>query len=100
MHVVSHVHILHANWIHFTFEVHQAVSVEVDVSEDLVDLSVGHLFSHQLLHGLTELSQTDLTVAIRVELDTVRDELRVTSKPTERLHLHLCLLSQSVCSEK
>lgn len=42
--------------ISLTLKVHQTVSVEVDVSEDLVDLSVGHLFSHQLLHGLPQLS--------------------------------------------
>lgn len=38
-----------------TFKVHQAISVQVSVFEDLVDLSVSHLFSHQLLHGLTQL---------------------------------------------
>lgn len=36
-----------------TLKVDQTVSVEVHVSEDLVDLSVGHLFTHQLLHGLS-----------------------------------------------
>lgn len=44
-----------AKRITLTLKVHQAVSVEVHISEDLVDLSVGHLFSHQLLHGLTQL---------------------------------------------
>ena len=62
--------------ISLTLKVHQTVSVEVDVSEDLVDLSVGHLFSHQLLHGLPQLSQTDLTVTVRVKLNT---ETHITS---------------------
>ncbi len=44
-----------AKRISLTLKVHQTVSVEVHIPEDLVDLSVGHLFSHQLLHGLTQL---------------------------------------------
>lgn len=36
-----------------TLKVHQTISIEVHVSENLVDLSVGHLFAHQFLHGLT-----------------------------------------------
>lgn len=51
-----------------TLKVHQSVSVEVCVLQDLVDLPVGHLLSHQLLHGLAQLRQTDLTVAIGVKL--------------------------------
>lgn len=42
--------------IPLTLKIHLTVPIEVDVSEDFVDLSVGHLFSHQLLHGLTQLS--------------------------------------------
>lgn len=67
--------LIQVNDVCLTLEVYQSVSVEVDVSEDLVDVSVGHLFSHQFLHGLAQLGQTDLTVTVRVKLDAQRDQV-------------------------
>lgn len=51
-----------------TLKVHLSVPVQVDVSQDLVDLAVVELLAHQLLHGLPQLSEADLAVAVRVEL--------------------------------
>lgn len=61
-----------------TLKVHQSVSVEVCILQDLVDLPVGHLLSHQLLHGLTQLRQTDLTIAIGVKLCKKQREVRTS----------------------
>lgn len=55
-----------------TFKVHLSVPVEVHVPQDLVDLVVVQLLSHQLLHGLPQLPQADLPVAIRVKLGEAR----------------------------
>lgn len=54
--------------VSLTLKVHLSVSVEVGILEDLVDLPVGHLLPHQLLHGLAQLRQADLTVAVGVKL--------------------------------
>lgn len=51
-----------------TLKVHLSVPIQVDVSQDLVDLTVVELLTHQLLHGLPQLSEADLAVAVRVEL--------------------------------
>lgn len=51
-----------------TFKIHLSVSIEVNISQDLVDLAVVELLPHQLLHGFPQLSEADLTVTIRVKL--------------------------------
>lgn len=51
-----------------TFKVNQAVSIEVNIPEDLINLSVVELLSHQLLHGFPQFSQTDLTITIGIKL--------------------------------
>lgn len=51
-----------------TFKIHLSIPIEVYISQDLVDLAVVELLPHELLHGLPQLSEADLTVAVRVKL--------------------------------
>ena len=51
-----------------TFEVHQAVPVEVNVAEDLVHLPLAEPLSQQGLQGRPELTQADAAVPVGVEL--------------------------------
>ena len=51
-----------------TFEVDRSVSVVVGLLDDGVDLAAGHVFAHQLDHGLPQLLRGDLPVAVHVEL--------------------------------
>lgn len=51
-----------------TFKVHLSVSVQIHVSQDLVDFAVVELLPHQLLHRFPQLPKTDLTITIRVKL--------------------------------
>lgn len=58
-----------------TFKVNQPVSIEVNIPEDLINLSVVELLSHQFLHGFPQFSQTDLTITIGIKLRE-RDQLK------------------------
>lgn len=70
-----------------TLEVHLSVPVQVDVSQDLVDLAVVELLAHQLLHGLPQLSEADLPVAVIVELSRKHRRRRYIPKKKKKEHL-------------
>lgn len=54
-----------------TLKIHLSVTVQVDVAQDLIDLTVVELLPHELLHGLPQLSKADLAISIRVKLGKV-----------------------------
>lgn len=58
-----------------TFKVNLPISIEVKIPEDLINLSVVELLSHQLLHSFSQFSKTDLTITIRVKL-RLKDQLK------------------------
>lgn len=51
-----------------TFEVHQAVPVEVNVVEDLVHLPLAEALPQQGLEGCPQLRQADAAVPVGVKL--------------------------------
>lgn len=53
-----------------TFEVHQAIAVEIHVLEDLINLPIVELLPQELAHGLPQLCHADLPVPIGVKLRT------------------------------
>lgn len=53
-----------------TFKVHSSISIEVHIADNLLDVSVSHLMTQQLPHGLSQLTGADLPITIGVELES------------------------------
>lgn len=65
-----------------TFEVDQAVPVEVNVLEDLVHLPLGEALAQQDLEGRPELAQADAAIPVGVKLWRRGSWRRVTEEPS------------------
>lgn len=53
-----------------TFKVHSSISIEVHIADNLLDVSVSHLMTQQLPHGLSQLTGAYLPITIGVELES------------------------------